>query len=131
MPQGKDKKTADMSDKKKETKKNNPEEGTFELSKTEEAANSIIEAAKHTGNEITYSEINSLLSDVSLDKDALEEVYDLVESKGISILETREPTSSQLEDDLSDDDLLDFDLDIDLDDDITGIAPPDGIMILR
>ena len=119
MPQGKDKKTADMSDKKKETKKINPEEGTFELSKTEEAANSIIEAAKHTGNEITYSEINSLLSDVSLDKDALEEVYDLVEGKGISILATREPTSSQLEDDLSDDDLLDFDMDIDLDDDMT------------
>ncbi|MBQ6314717.1 MAG: sigma-70 family RNA polymerase sigma factor, partial [Mogibacterium sp.] len=87
----------------------------MELSKTEELANSIIESAKHTSNEITYNEINSMISDMSLDKDALEEIYDIVESKGISILETREPTSSELEDDLSDSDLLDFDMDIDID----------------
>ncbi|MBQ3291707.1 MAG: RNA polymerase sigma factor RpoD [Mogibacterium sp.] len=85
------------------------------MSKSEEAANLIIDSAKHTSNEITFSEINALLSDISLDKDTLEDVYDMVESKGISILETREPTSSELEDDLSDDDLLDFDMDIDMD----------------
>lgn len=101
-----------MNDKNKE---HNTNETMIELSKAEEAANTIIEAAKHTSNEITFSEINSLLSDVSLDKDTLEDVYDLVEGKGISILETREPTSVELEGDLSDDDLLDFDMDIDLD----------------
>ena len=35
----------------------------FEASKTEEAANMIIEAAKMTGNEITYNEINAMIAD--------------------------------------------------------------------
>ena len=61
------------------------------VSRTEELANSIVETAKLTGNEVTYSEINAMLSDVTLDKDTLEEIYDLVESKNVSIMETREP----------------------------------------
>ncbi|MBQ9075909.1 MAG: RNA polymerase sigma factor RpoD [Mogibacterium sp.] len=87
------------------------------MSKAEELAHSIIEAAKQTGNEITYGEINIMLSDSNPDKDLLEEVYDLVESKGISLVDTREPSSHELEDDadLDDDDLLDLD-DMDLDD---------------
>ena len=71
----------------------------FEASKTEEAANMIIEAAKMTGNEITYNEINAMIADSNFDKDALEEIYDIVESKNVSILETREPNASELEDD--------------------------------
>ena len=74
-------------------------EETFEMSKTEEAANTIVESAKLTGNEITYSEINALIGDSNFDKDVLEEIYDLVESKNISIIETREPNASELEDD--------------------------------
>ena len=85
-----------------------------ELSRSEELAASIIESARHSGNEVTYNEINQMLSDVSLDKDALEEIYDIVESKGISIVDNREPTDNELESDLSDDDLLDLDLDDDL-----------------
>ena len=103
------------------------------LSKAEEIANSIIDAAKMASNEITYSEINTMLSEVSVDKDTLEDIYDIVESKGINIIETREPTSRELEDDLSESDILDFDdmgldmdmdmdmdldLDLDLDDDL-------------
>ncbi len=94
-----------------------PDEAVMEQSKAEEIANMIIESAKSTGNEITYSEINSMISDMTLDKDVLEDIYDMVESKGISLIETREPTSTELEDDPTDDDLLNLDLDLDLDDD--------------
>ena len=93
----------------------NEETVTTELSRNEEIASTIIESARHTSNEITYSEINSLLSDMSLDKDSLEDIYDIVESKGITIIETREPTSSELENDGPDDDVLDFDMDLDMD----------------
>ena len=83
-----------------------------ELSKAEEAANAIVESAKHTGNEITYSEINALLADSNFDKDTLEEIYDMIESKNISIMETREPTSLELEDDdVDDDEILEMELD--------------------
>ena len=86
----------------------------FEATKTEEAANAIVEAAKMTGNEITYSEINALIADSNFDKDALEEIYDLVESKNVSIIETREPNASELEDDdVDDDDLLELELEED------------------
>ena len=96
----------------------------LDMNKAEELAHSIIESAKNTGNEITYGEINIMLSDSNPDKDLLEEIYDIVESKGINIVDTREPSSHELEDDadLDDDDLLDLeDMDMDLDDDdITG-----------
>ncbi len=96
-------------------------EAPAELSKAEELAHTIIDAARSTGNEITYGEINVMLADSNPDKDLLEEIYDLVEGKGISILDTREPSSNELEDDLDldDDDLLDLDLDLD-DDDLNG-----------
>ena len=90
-----------------------------ELSRAEELAHTIIDSARRTGNEITYGEINVMLADSNPDKDLLEEIYDLVESKGISIMDTREPSSNELEVDLDDDDLLDLDMDLD-DDDITG-----------
>ena len=91
------------------------EETQVELSKAEELAHSIIDSARSTGNEITYSEINVMLADSNPDKDLLEEIYDIVESKGINILDTREPSSNELEEDidLDDDDLLDLDLDED------------------
>ena len=90
-----------------------------ELSRVEELADTIIDRSRRTGNEITYGEINVMLADSNPDKDLLEEIYDLVESKGISIMDTREPSSNELEVDLDDDDLLDLDMDLD-DDDITG-----------
>ncbi len=96
-------------------------EAPLEMSKAEELAHSIIESARTTGNEITYGEINVMLADSNPDKDLLEEIYDIVESKGISLVDTREPSSNELEDDLDldldDDDLLDLDLDLDLDED--------------
>ena len=86
----------------------------FETSKTEEAANMIVEAAKLTGNEITYSEINAMIADSNFDKDALEDIYDIVESKNVSILETREPNASELEDDdVDDDEILELELEED------------------
>ena len=90
-------------------------EAPAEISRAEELAHTIIESARTTGNEITYGEINVMLSDANPDKDLLEDIYDLVESKGISIMDTREPSSNELEADLDldDDDLLDLDLDDD------------------
>ena len=89
-------------------------DGPFETTKTEEAANLIIEAAKMTGNEITYSEINAMIADANFDKDALEEIYDIVESKNVSIIESREPNASELEDDdVDDDEILELELEED------------------
>ena len=85
----------------------------IELSKAEEAANTIVESAKQSGNEITYSEIKALIADSNFDKDTLEEIYDMIESKNISIIETREPTSLELEDDVDDDEILEMELDDD------------------
>ncbi len=86
----------------------------FETSKTEEEANIIVEAAKMTGNEITYSEINAMLADSNFDKDALEDIYDMVESKNVSIIETREPNASELEDDdVDDDEILELEMEED------------------
>ena len=87
------------------------EEIVVELNKIEELSASIIDAAKMSGNEITYTEINAMLADSNPDKDTLEDIYDFVESKGISILATREPDTQELEgdDDDDDDDLLDID----------------------
>ena len=87
---------------------------SFEMSKTEEAANMIVESAKLAGNEITYNEINALIADSNFDNDALEEIYDLVESKNVSIIETREPNASELEDDdVDDDEILELELEED------------------
>ena len=92
------------------------EEAPVEISKAEELAHQIVEAARNTGNEITYGEINLMIADSSPDKDMLEEIYDLVESKGVAIMDTREPSSNELEDDLDldldDDDMLALDDDL-------------------
>ena len=83
-----------------------------EPTKTEEAAASVVEAAKLAGNEITYAEINAMVADYNFDKDSIEDLYDIIESKNISIVETREPTSNELEDDdVDDDEILEMELD--------------------
>ncbi len=85
--------------------------GSGEDSMMEEIAESVVETAKLLGNEITYSEINSMLSDLNLDKDTIEEFYDYLESRNIRIIDMREPSSSQLEDeDVDDDELLELEL---------------------
>ncbi len=85
-------------------------------SKLEEIANSITDTAKLVGNEITYAEINAIISDLKLDKDAVEDLYDIVESKNVNIIETREPTDVQLEnDDVDDDEILEMEEDEEFD----------------
>ena len=99
-------------------------ENKTELTKTEEVALELIETAKATGNELTFAEIGSQLAEMSLDKDQIDEIYEIVESKGVSIVDSREPSSEELEaeidiDDDLDDDLEDFlDLDIDSEDEL-------------
>ena len=50
------------------------DEAPVETSRAEELAHSIIESARATGNEITYGEINVMLSDANPDKDLLEDI---------------------------------------------------------
>ena len=86
-------------------------------SKLEEIASSIVDTAKLVGNEITYAEINAIISDMKLDKDAVEDIYDLIESKNVNIIETREPTEVELEEnDVDDDEILEMEEDDEFDD---------------
>ena len=112
-----------MPDKKKDAIKekdivqddNNAKDVNKDLSKLEEIANSIVDTAKLVGNEITYAEINAIIADMKLDKDTVEDLYDLVESKNVNIIETREPTEVELEDDVDDDAILEMEEDDEFD----------------
>ena len=92
------------------------------VSKLEEIANTIVEGAKHTSNEITYSEIASYTSEINIDKNIIDDLYNIIESKGVSIVTHREPSDMDEDFDLSEDmedDDDDFDIDMadeDLDD---------------
>ena len=94
---------------------NNAKDVNKDLSKLEEIANSIVDTAKLVGNEITYAEINAIIADMKHDKDTVEDLYDLVESKNVNIIETREPTEVELEDDVDDDEILEMEEDDEFD----------------
>lgn len=66
--------------------------------RVEQAVEEIMRLTENTGNEITLAEIGEHLSRIKLNKDQIDEVYDLVEKNGISIVDTREPNSNELED---------------------------------
>lgn len=66
--------------------------------RVEQAVEEIMRLSENTGNEITLAEIGEHLSRIKLNKDQIDEVYDLVEKNGISIVDTREPNSNELED---------------------------------
>lgn len=66
--------------------------------RVEQAVEEIMRLSENTGNEITLAEIGEHLSRIKLNKDQIDEVYDLVEKNGISIVDTREPNGYELED---------------------------------
>ena len=66
--------------------------------RVEQAVEEIMRLTENTGNEITLAEIGEHLSRIKLNKDQIDEVYDLVEKNGISIVDTREPNGTELED---------------------------------
>lgn len=66
--------------------------------RVEQAVEEIMKISENIGNEITLAEIGEHLSRIKLNKDQIDEVYDLVEKSGISIVDTREPNGSELED---------------------------------
>ena len=72
--------------------------------RVEQAVEEILRISENTGNEITLAEIGEHLSRIKLNKDQIDEVYDLVEKNGISIVDTREPNGSEL-DDVEEDDI--------------------------
>ena len=66
--------------------------------RVEQAVEEIMRLTENTGNEITLAEIGEHLSRIKLNKDQIDEVYDLVEKNGISIVDKREPNGNELED---------------------------------
>lgn len=66
--------------------------------RVEQAVEEIMRLSENIGNEITLAEIGEHLSRIKLNKDQIDEVYDLVEKNGISIVDTREPNGTELED---------------------------------
>ena len=72
--------------------------------RVEQAVEEIMRISENTGNEITLAEIGEHLSRIKLNKDQIDEVYDLVEKNGINIVDTREPNGNELED-VEDDDV--------------------------
>lgn len=66
--------------------------------RVEQAVEEIMKISENIGNEITLAEIGEHLSRIKLNKDQIDEVYELVEKSGISIVDTREPNGSELED---------------------------------
>ena len=66
--------------------------------RVEQAVEEIMRLSENIGNEITLAEIGEHLSRIKLNKDQIDEVFDLVEKNGISIVDTREPNGNELED---------------------------------
>ena len=66
--------------------------------RVEQAVEEIMRLSENIGNEITLAEIGEHLSRIKLNKDQIDEVYDMVEKNGISIVDTREPNGNELED---------------------------------
>lgn len=75
--------------------------------RVEQAVEEIMKLSENTGNEITLAEIGEHLSKIKLNKDQIDEVYDLVENNGISIVDTREPNGNELDDVEDEDDSAD------------------------
>ena len=75
--------------------------------RVEQAVEEIMKLSENTGNEITLAEIGEHLSMIKLNKDQIDEVYDLVEKNGISIVDTREPNGNELDDVEDEDDSAD------------------------
>ena len=109
--------------------KNNSSIETSGLSanRAEEVAFTLIERARSTNNEITLGEIGSYLQELQISKEQIDDIYDIVESNGVAIVESREPNSNELEDDAMDlDDADDID-DMDDMDDLLGDIDIDNL----
>ena len=98
-----------------------------EYTKSQKYAYELVDKARMTNNEITLAEVGLYLADHKLNKDEIDEIYEIIENEGIEIVESREPSASELiEDDF---DLSDFD---DLDDlgdidDLDDLGELDGL----
>lgn len=102
------------------------EEKTHEMVET--AVNELIDAAASTGNEITLAEIGDNLSKIPLNKEQIDEVYELIEKQGINIVDSREPNMHELIDDEDEEDdsvVLSKDGEIDVDATVPKSTPTD------
>lgn len=105
------------------------ESNEFELSKNSKYANELLEMARRAGDEITYLEVSIFASEHKLSKEDTDELYEFLEMEGVDVVDSREPSDSELIeeecldlDDFDDidnlDDLDEVDESDDLDDDL-------------
>ncbi len=77
--------------------------------KKNQAIEELIAQAKKNGNVISLAEIGDSLSELSISKDEIDAIYEVLDQMKISVVDSREPNSDELTD-------LDADKDLDEDD---------------
>ncbi len=101
------------------------ETNEFELSKNSKYANELLEMARRAGDEITYLEVSIFASEHKLSKEDTDELYEFLEMEGVDVVDSREPSDSELiEEEFLD--LDDFD-DIDNLDDLDEVDESDDL----
>ena len=95
------------------------ESNELEFSKNSKIANELLETARNAGDEITFLEVSMFANEHKLSKEETDELYDYLEMEGIEVVDSREPSDSELaeEEFLELDDFDDIDNIDDIDED--------------
>ena len=64
---------------------------TPETDKKQEILAALIEKAKESHNQLTYSQIADVMDTVDLDKNQMDDMYEIIMSKGVEIVSETEP----------------------------------------
>src|SRR5699024_7644832 len=64
---------------------------TPETDKKQEILAALIEKAKESHNQLTYSQIADVMDKVDLDKNQMDDMYEIIMSKGVEIVSETEP----------------------------------------
>ncbi len=95
------------------------ESNELEFSKNSKIASELLETARNAGDEITFLEVSMFANEHKLSKEETDELYDYLEMEGIDVVDSREPSDSELaeEEFLELDDFDDIDNIDDIDED--------------
>jgi RNA polymerase primary sigma factor len=95
------------------------ESNELEFSKNSKIASELLETARNAGDEITFLEVSMFANEHKLSKEETDELYDYLEMEGIEVVDSREPSDSELaeEEFLELDDFDDIDNIDDIDED--------------
>ncbi len=88
------------------------ESGTNTAEKKQELLNVLLEKGKQGKNQITYSTIAEILDTTDLDKNQMDDMYEVLMSKGIEIVSETEPDDFDVM--MNDDVDVDIDMDVDV-----------------